>query len=79
MILFSELISLVENAPVTNCDFQKTSRPLRQDVEAGALRQDAELPRGRREFEENREIVSNTARSRGKGLRPGDAIPQGAN
>ena len=79
MILFQEQMSLVENAPVTNRDFQKANRPLRQDVEAGTLRQDAELSRGRCEFEEIRDIVSNTARSRGKGLRPGDAIPQGAN
>ena len=71
-------MSLVENAPVTNRDFQKANRPLRQDVEAGTLRQDAELSRGRCEFEEIRDIVSNTARSRWEGQRREDAVLPGA-
>ena len=42
----------------------KANRPPRQDVEEGALRQDAELPRGRCEIAECCETARNTARSR---------------
>ncbi len=54
----------------------KENRPPRQDVEDRALRQDAELPCGRRELAGSHDIARNTARSRGRAARPGEKFPR---
>ncbi len=47
------------------------------DVPKGPLRQDAESGQSRCESEGFSEITNTTARSRGTGMCPGDAVPQG--